>query len=39
MKKPKVTYLVALVMEFLATENENRPLKDLLQANFGRLPE
>ena len=25
--------------EFLATENENRPLEDLPQDNFGRLPE
>ena len=38
-EKLKVTYLVALVMEFLATENENRPLEDLPQDNFGRLPE
>ena len=34
-EKPKVTYTVALVMAFLAAENENRLLEDLLQADFG----
>ena len=29
-EKPKVTYPLALVMAFLATENENRQLEDLL---------
>ena len=38
-EKPKVTYLVVLVMAFLAAENENRPLEDLPQADFGRVPE
>ena len=28
-EKPKVTYLVALVMAFLAAEKENRQLEDL----------
>ena len=37
-EKPKVTYSVALVLAFLSAENENRPLKDLPLANFGRLP-
>ena len=38
-EKLKVTYLVALVMAFLAAENANRQLKDLLRAVFGRVPE
>ena len=38
-KKPKATYSVALVMAFLAAENENRQLEDLPQADFGRVPE
>ena len=38
-EKPKVTYLVVLVVAFLAAENENRPLEDLPQADFGRVPE
>ena len=35
-EKPKAT---ALVLAFLAAENENRQLEDLLLADFGRLPE
>ena len=38
-EKPKVTYSVALVMAFLAANNENRQLEDLPQADFGRFPE
>ena len=38
-EKPKVTYTVALVMAFLAAENENRLLEDLLQADFGLTSE
>ena len=30
---------MALVMAFLAATNENRQLEDLLQADFGRVPE
>ena len=30
---------MALVMAFLAATNENRQLEDLLQADFGRIPE
>ena len=26
-------------MTFLKTENENRPLEDLTQADFGRVPD
>ena len=37
--KPKVMYSVALVMAFLAAENENRQLDDLPQVDFGRVPE
>ena len=37
-EKPKITYSVALVLAFLAAENENRQLEDLL-ADFARLPE
>ena len=37
-EKPKVTYLVALVLAFLPSENENRQLEDLSLAYFGRLP-
>ena len=37
-EKPKVTYSVTLVMTFLAAENENRQLKGLPQADFGRVP-
>ena len=32
-------FLVALVMTFLTAENDNRLLKDLPQADFGRVPE
>ena len=38
-EKPKVTYTVALVMAFLAAENENRLLEDLLRADFGLTSE
>ena len=38
-EKPKVTYTVALVMAFLAAENENRLLESLLQADFGLTSE
>ena len=38
-EKPKVSYLVALVLAFLSAKNENRQLEDLPQADFGRLPE
>ena len=38
-EKPKVKYSVALVLAFLAAENENRQLEDLPLADFGRLPE
>ena len=38
-EKPKVTYSAALVMAFLAAENENRQLENMLQAAFGCLPE
>ena len=38
-EKLKVTYSVALVMAFLAAENENRQQGDLPQDNFGRVPE
>ena len=38
-EKPKVTYLVALVLTFLSAENENRQLEDLSLADFGRLLE
>ena len=38
-EKPKVTYLVALVLSFLSAENENRQLEDLSLADFGRLLE
>ena len=31
-------YSVALVMAFLAADNENRQLKDLRQPDFGRAP-
>ena len=31
-------YLIALVLAFLAAENENRQLEDLPLADFGRLP-
>ena len=37
-EKPKVTFSVTLVMAFLAAENENRQLKGLPQADFGRVP-
>ena len=30
---------MALVMAFFAATNENRQLEDLLQADFGRVPE
>ena len=32
-------YSVALVLAYLLAENKNRQLKDLLLADFGRLPE
>ena len=35
-EKPKVTYSVALVLAFFATENENRQLEDSPPADFGR---
>ena len=38
-EKPRFAYSVALVMPFLAVKNENRQLKDLPQADFGRVPE
>ena len=38
-EQPKVAYSVALVLAFLSAENENRQLKDLPSADFGRLPE
>ena len=38
-EKPQVTYSVALVTAFLTAENENRQPEDLLQADFGRVPE
>ena len=37
-EKQKVMYSIALVLVFLAAENENRQLKDLPLADFGRLP-
>ena len=37
-EKLKITYSVALVMAFLAAENENRQLEDLPQADFGCEP-
>ena len=37
-EKPKVTYSVALVLAFLAAENENRQLEDLPQADFCCVP-
>ena len=38
-KNREVTYLVALVMAFLAAEIENRQPEDLPQAYSGRVPE
>ena len=38
-EKQKVMYSIALVLAFLAAENENRQLEDLPLADFGRLPE
>ena len=38
-EKPKVSYFVALAVAFIAAENENRQIEDLLQADFGRSPE
>ena len=38
-EKPKPTYLVALVVKFVAAKNEGRPLEDLPHADFGRVPE
>ena len=38
-RKTEVTYSVALVLRFLAAENENRQLEDLPLADFGRLPD
>ena len=37
-EKPKVTLSMALVTVFLAADNESRQLKDLPQADFGRVP-
>ena len=37
-EKPKVTHSVALVLSFLAAENENRQLEDLSQADFCYVP-
>ena len=37
-KKKKVMYSIALLLAFLAAENENRQLEDLPLADFGRLP-
>ena len=37
--KPKVMYSMALVMAFLAAEDENRQLEALPQANFARVSE
>ena len=37
--KPKVTHLVALVLAFLAAENENEQLEDLPLADFSCVPE
>ena len=37
--EPGVTYSVALVMVFLAAENESQRLIDLPQADFGCVPE
>ena len=38
-EKPKFRYSVAVVMAFLAAENENQQLQDLPQADFGGVPE
>ena len=38
-EKPKVMYSVALVIVFLAAENENRQLEDLPQLDFGCVHE
>ena len=38
-EKPEIMYSVALVMAFPAAESENRQLKYLPQADFGRAPE
>ena len=38
-RKTKSYVTVALVMAFLAAENENRLLEDLLQADFGLTSE
>ena len=38
-RKTEVTYSVALVLRFLAAENENRQLEDLPLADFGRFPD
>ena len=37
--EPGATYSVALVMAFLAAENESQRLIDLPQADFGCVPE
>ena len=37
-EKPKDTHSVALVITFLAAVEENRQLKNLPQADFGRVP-
>ena len=38
-EKPKPTYLVALIVKFVAAKNEDQPLEDLPHADFGRVPE
>ena len=38
-EKPRVSYSVALIMALLTAISENRQLKDLPQADFGRVPE
>ena len=38
-EKPKITYLLTMVIAFLAAENENRHLEHLSQADFRRVPE
>ena len=37
-EKPKVTLSMALVTAFLVADNESRQLKNLPQADFGRVP-
>ena len=38
-EKPRVSYSVALIMALLTAISENRQLKDLPRADFGRVPE